>query len=343
MMKKKIFVGSLSQESNSFSPLVTRYEDFVICRGQAVIERLAAARVFLDAGYDVVPSIDAAAIPGGTLTLDAYRRLAEELLSCIPLDGSLDGIWLNLHGAMDVAFIGSGEALLVSMIRDRIGSSVPISIAMDMHANHSDALVKLANIICGFRTAPHTDALETNVLAARLLIKAIEENCLPRCDIVRIPILLPSEKFVTTSGPGQAIIARLPDIEKEPGVWCASFFAGMPWVDCPQCGASILISGTGDLNGGMAAAGQLSREIWNMRDLFTYQTLALPPQEALDRAAAQETGPVFMSDSGDDVTAGAAGNNTCFLDLLIRNPIDRTLVAGMADARAVQACAAAGN
>lgn len=341
-MNKKVLIGSLSQESNSFSPLGTRYEDFVICRGQAVIERLAAAKVFLDAGYDIVPSIYAAAIPGGTLSLEAYRRMAEELLACVPLDSSLDGVWLNLHGAMDVSFIGSGEALLVSMIRDRIGSGVPISIAMDMHANHSDALVKLANIICGFKTAPHTDGLETNILAARLLIRAIEENCLPRCDRVRIPILLPGEKFVTTGGPGQEIISRLPDIEKEPGVWCASFFAGMPWVDCPQCGASVLVSGTGDLDGGMAAAAKLGRTIWDMRDRFAYQALTLPPREALDRAAAQENGPVFISDSGDNVTAGAAGDNSYFLGLLMQNPINRTLVAGLTDARAVQVCAAAG-
>ena len=42
-------------------------------------------------------------------------------------------------------------------------------------------------------------------------------------------------------------------------------------------------------------------------------TLTAEPEEALSMALAQEKGPVFITDSGDNVTSGATGWNTYIL------------------------------
>jgi microcystin degradation protein MlrC len=243
---------------------------------------------------------------------------------------------------MDVEIIGSGEAMLVSMIRERIGPTVPIAISLDLHANNTYTLAKAVNILYGYRTAPHTDIAETHIRSARLLIQAIEQNFLPWCELIRIPIMLTGETVMTASGLGKEIMDCLPVVEKAEGVWCASYFAGMPWVDCPQNGSSVVVCGTGNRSPGMAAARNLCDMIWENKGRFTIQDLALAPEEAMDYAASKTDGPVFVSDTADDVTAGATGDNSRLLDIIIKKGLSNVLLAGITDAKAVDACAKAG-
>ena len=118
---KKVFFGGISQESNTFSPIPTRYEDFDILRGGMLLDAFEGIKTLKNNGYEIVPSIFAGAMSGGMATLQAYRSIIEELLSYLPLDGSIDGVCLVLHGALEVEFIGSAEAFLVSAIRERVG------------------------------------------------------------------------------------------------------------------------------------------------------------------------------------------------------------------------------
>ncbi len=109
-----------------------------------------------------------------------------EILERLPLDGSLSGILFPSHGALEVEFIGSGDAFLISMLRERVGPRVPIALALDLHANNTYTLARLSNIIYGYRTAPHIDIAETSIRAAKLLIKAIEEGKEPWTELVRL-------------------------------------------------------------------------------------------------------------------------------------------------------------
>ena len=97
--------------------------------------------------------------------------------------GGVDGIWLYLHGAMEVEDIGSGELALLRMIREKVGFNVPIALALDFHANNTQELMALVNVVVGYRTAPHRDMRETELRAARLLVHCIEKRCCrsPRC------------------------------------------------------------------------------------------------------------------------------------------------------------------
>ena len=138
MRQKTIFMGGFHLESNTSNPVPVEYEDFVISRGIDMLPCFSeATAVFREAGYSVLPSLYAESIcvAGGVLSLNAFRHIAMELLDSVPLDGSINGIWLYLHGSMQVEFLGSGEAFIVSAIRERVGPSVPISIALDFHGN----------------------------------------------------------------------------------------------------------------------------------------------------------------------------------------------------------------
>ena len=115
-MKKKIFVAGIYQESNSFSPLMSEQKDFLTyLKGEELTSQTPGVKELEDAGYEVIPGLCASAWPGGILKLEDYRRMVGEILERLPLDGSLSGILFPSHGALEVEFIGSGDAFLISM------------------------------------------------------------------------------------------------------------------------------------------------------------------------------------------------------------------------------------
>ena len=59
-------------------------------------------------------------------------------------------------------------------------------------------------------------------------------------------------------------------------------------------------------------------------------------------ALASTASTVFLSDSGDNVTGGAAGDVPFVLERLLAHRVPKTIYAGLADAAAVEACFAAG-
>ena len=145
-MKKRIFVAGMHQESNSFTALMSTKKDFFeYWEGEELIEKMPGVKELQEAGYEIVPGLYASAWPGGILKLEDFREMAEEMLSKLPLDGSIDGVFFPTHGALEVEFIGSGDAFLISMIRERVGARVPIAAALDLHANNTYTLGRMAN------------------------------------------------------------------------------------------------------------------------------------------------------------------------------------------------------
>ena len=61
---------------------------------------------------------------------------------------------------MEVDGIGSGELQLVKEIRQVVQKKCLIAFTMDLHANITEELSQYVDIICGYKTAPHTDQEE---------------------------------------------------------------------------------------------------------------------------------------------------------------------------------------
>lgn len=336
-MKKKIFVAGMHQESNSFTALMSEKKDFdVYWEGEELLQRMAGVKELEAAGYEIVPGLYADALPGGILKLDDFREMAEAMLAKLPADGSVDGVFFPSHGALEVEFIGSGDAFLISQIRERVGADVPIAVALDLHANNTYTLCRLANIVYGYRTAPHIDIEETRIKTAKMLIRALEEGEKPWTEIVRLPFMMPGENMMTSSGIGKEMIDRLCEIESAEGVWCASFFAGMPWVDCAQGGVSIVLSGIGDKKNGLEAAKKLGQEIWERREEFAFQGVSMEPKEALLALDQGGIYPAILSDSADNITAGATGDNAYMLKMILESGVKDVLYAAMVDRPAVE-------
>ena len=333
----RIAIGSLQCEGNSLTPVYTRFEDFDYAPGESMYQKIKVMDYLAEKGAEVIPTIYAHALPGGAVIKEDYLRLVGEIVDGIPCD--VDGVWLYLHGAMCVQEIGSGEAYLLRKIRDKIGFDIPISLAMDFHADNSDEIVELANCITGFRTAPHQDHTETQLRAMRMLFTCIEKKILPKPVIDRAAVVICGDAVQTALEPLKSIMAAAEEMEKSiPGMMCVQVFNGQPWIDEPYMGPNFVVTHESDQEVAKECAKKLAKMFYDARYDFKFLIEALEPEEAIRRALAAKEAQVFLSDSGDNTTAGAAGDNAFMLNRLMKLGAKNVLLAGIMDAAACDAC-----
>lgn len=333
----KIAIGSLQCESNTFCPLATRKADFDIAIGEAMLEKVHVKDLLEDARATIVPTLYAHALPGGAVAKEDFLWFVDQIVTPLPTSG-LAGIWLYLHGAMYVEEIGSGEAYLLKHIREKVGYALPIALALDFHANNSDEICDLANIICGFRTAPHTDQIATERKAMQLLLQSINEKLLPSPRLARPYVLVPGDAVQTSVSPLREIMEESDRMELSPEILCAQVFGGQQWVDSPYTGPSMVVTHKHETAIAQDYANSLAKLYWQARSEFSFLIEALEPAEAITAALQTPDKLVFISDSGDNTTAGAAGDNGFFINLLQNYTIEKVLIAGIADSQAVARC-----
>ena len=196
------FVVALFQhETNTFSPIETPYSAFVGTTGlseppigQQAIDAYGGAdfafKAFLDlaneAGAEIVVPIAAYAEPSGLVFDEAFDTVAQCICGAV-VDGC-DAVFLDLHGAMVTQSHSDGEGELLRRIR-AINADVPIAVALDFHANMSDAIVNNATVVTGYCTYPHIDMYETGLRAGKTLLRAIAGECDPVTRWLRAPML----------------------------------------------------------------------------------------------------------------------------------------------------------
>jgi microcystin degradation protein MlrC len=337
----KIAVASLQQETNTLSPIPTTHKDFVCAFGEDMLGKVNVVDIFNDAGAQIIPTLYCNALPGGMVVQNDFLQFEREITDIIRKESisGIDGIWLYLHGAMFVEGIGSGEKHLLESIRSITGYAVPIAVALDFHANNTDEIINLANIICGYRTAPHRDMAQTERKAAKLLIECIRRNILPKPRIARANVIVPGDIVQTDNEPLKSIFRQADIIDAAPGFLCAEVFNGQPWVDSEYTGPSVIV--IHESNGELAQkeADRLARMFYDKRYEFKFAIDAVDAAGALETAENSSQEQVYISDSGDNTTAGAAGDNAYMLNRVIAGKLKKSvLLGGIVDHNAVSKC-----
>jgi len=336
----RIFMGSLQQETNTFSTVSCQPENFDVSSGKDMFERTPATEVFLVAGAELIPSYYAIAVPSGRMKQDDYIKMVDKMADSLRNAGHVDGVWLYLHGAMDVEGIGSGELYLLKRLREISGFDIPYSVAMDFHGNLSEEIVRYANIIRGYRTAPHRDMKETQIKAAELLLFCIKNAVLPEPAMKILPVILPGDNVLTDDEPFAQINRIMDRAEQARNVLSASVFIGQNWADTPNNHISILAMSS-DYERAERFTEELKTEFQRIIPFYKGAAERLLPEDALKKALlCQER--VYLSDSGDNTTAGAQGNRTDMLKLCLAIPDRKILVAGIYLPEVYRKCRAAG-
>ncbi|WP_432038083.1 M81 family metallopeptidase [Streptomyces cucumeris] len=348
----RIGIGGMSIASSTFSPHRTTYEDFRITRGEELLNRYAwtVADDGLAELVEWVPLVHAASLPGGPVERDTYDRVRDELtdrLRRAGRDAPLDGLLYDIHGAMSVVGMEDAEGDLTDAVREAIGPDALISAAMDLHGNVSRRFAERLDLITAHRLAPHEDAWETRERAARKLVERLVSGTgRPHLAWVQIPVLLPGEKTSTRLEPAASLYGRLAAVEAMAGVVDAAVWVGYAWADEPRCRAAAVVTADDPVLA-VEQARSLAREYWEVRRDFAFAAPTGSADECIAAAVASSARPFLISDSGDNPTAGGAGDLAHVLGRLLAHEElaagrVTALHAGVTDPAAVAECCAAG-
>ena len=348
----RIGVARFSQETNSFSPVVTDLAAF-----ERAGVRLGAD---FDLSYDwqrsgiggfvraasprddveLVPLMYASAGPGGTVTREAFDYLSQQLVNQIKASGPLDAIYLNLHGAMAAEHEDDPEGVLLEMIRAEVGPSPRIAAYTDHHACITHRMIESADVIVGHRTQPH-DHPATGAETARVLFHIVDEGITPIVAMRKAPMITHQEQYRTHRAPMTVWFDLAREMESRPGVISVSTYPMQPWLDVEEGGWASIVYTDNDAELADELAKELTRCVWGLRhDLMVQESI--PVEQAIGRANAAERGIVVLSDTGDSAAGGATGDSNVILAEMIRQGVTGIALVPMVDAPAALAAAEAG-
>lgn len=313
----KILIGGFVAESNAYVADPCEIQDFTILKGDAIIERLYLNDL-INEDIQVIPSFFASGSSAGCVSYDTFDYILKQILKAVKNhQHEIDGMFFFLHGASNVIDLegGSGEHAIIREIRKIVGPYMPIAIVMDPHGNLSQEQADNCNIIRTFRHSPHTDRKEAHQIVFTCLIDLLQNRRNIHPVYRKVPLLLGGERCVSTDEPLVSINHLLNEIEADPKIMCCSYHIGYLRHDNAKCGASIIVVpySIEDTEYAAEKADQIYDFVWAKHKEFKFTGYADDPEPALQAMLEFNGSPCFLTDSGDNVTAGAPGGNTTVL------------------------------
>ena len=327
----RIITGGVLHETSTFATGTTTLRDFEagkgLLRGTAMLDVFRGANFcgggFLDGaekhGFELVPLLWTFATPSALIERATYDTLKNEFLDGLRRERGIDGVLLDLHGAMVVDGIEDADADFLAGVREVVGADTPVIVTTDLHSNHSAARIAACDAIVGYDTYPHVDMAERGREAADLIVRTIRGEIRPVSAIRTIPLIWAAECQVTAHPPMDEVLRRVHEIESWPGILVVTIATGFPWADVPNMGASVIVAADGDLELAQRAANELGDWIWEARD--RWYTRPLTVEEGLAEGRKSGGTPLILADMADNTGGGAPGDSTAVL----RTFVDRDL------------------
>jgi microcystin degradation protein MlrC len=330
----KVFLAGLATETNMFSPVPTGLSDFIEepCEGLTLLATLAKERA-----WKVAKSLNLAAMPAGPTARGAYESMRDKILADLNQAMPVDIVLLSLHGAMIAYGYEDCEGDLLQRVREITGPTVKIGALLDPHCHMTDVMVDNATVLVCLKEYPHIDERERAKELFELLANAAERKTSPVTSVVDCRML---SVYMTSLEPMKSFVARLHELEKEPGILHISVVHGFPWADVPDMGTKMLVITDNDKARGEKLAKQLGKELFALRG----QTMSefVPLKVAFDQAEAAEAGPVVIADWSVAAGGGAPGDSTLMLQEVLKRNLKNTAVGMIWDPLSVDICMNAG-
>lgn len=311
--KPRIGIAGIGIESSTFSPAITSEDAFRKRSGEVLVNSYP----FLKEGTELrekaewLPALNSWATPGGAITRETYNSLLKQTIDLLKENAPYDALFFDIHGAMSVIGMDDPEGDFIIRIREVIGKGSIISTCMDLHGNVSQHLAENTDLITCFRMAPHEDAMESRERAVTNLIERLESGKgRPQYKAwIPVPILLAGEQTSTRVEPAKSLYAAIPPATAQEGIIDAGIWIGYAWADEPRNHAVVMVTGD-DKAGVIRTAEYLAHLFWSVRNQFEFVAPTASLDECLKKAFASDKKPFFISDMGDNPTAGGAGDVT---------------------------------
>ena len=354
-MAMRIAVAGFQHETNSFAPSKAALANFEMAdswpgllSGDAVLAGVDGMNLpiagFAEAAsrhgdVDIIPILWCAAEPSGPVTDHAFDEIAHRIVDGVDQACPLDGIYLDLHGAMITEKFVDGEGELLSRLRRHIGDDIPIVISLDLHANISPAMVKLADALSVFRTYPHLDMAETGGRAFAVLRHMIRSGvCMVRA-FRQAPFLAPVHAQHTFAEPARSLYQELALLDRGPSSF-AEIAMGFTAGDTPDTGISVIAHALSQ-----PLADQLADEVLGkiLAAEHRFDAELLSAKEAVSEALSIKADrPVVIADVQDNPGAGGTSDTTGILRELINAGAKDAILGLLNDPDAAKAAHAAG-
>ena len=335
--RHRIAIAGFQHETNSFGYGTAGMPEFemadswpAILDGDAVREGTLGLNLpiagFIEAAetsatIDLHPVLWCAAEPSGPVTDHAFETITARILDGLGKATPLDGVYLDLHGAMITASHDDGEGELLRRVRAQLGPDLPIAVSLDMHANVTTDMVRHASSISVYRTYPHLDMGRTGARALVRLMRLLDGER-PARAFRQLPYIIPMHAQHTGSDPMRRLY-RLA-AEMSDGDMDVELAVGFTGGDIADSGPSLLASAV-DQERADAAADALLEEALAAETQFDCTLLA--PEEAVKAALAFPPGkPVTIADVQDNPGGGASSDTTGLLKALVNTRAKKVLV-----------------
>ncbi|MEO2028885.1 MAG: M81 family metallopeptidase [Fuerstiella sp.] len=339
-MPCRILIAELKQETATFNPAATLYEDFRITVGTGMLAAYRGTKTELagvidvlsdDGRFEIVPAMAAASVSGGHIRNADLDRLLDEMVAAIRDAGPVDAACLCFHGAMAGESEDDPEGRVLSDIR-RVLGSVPIVVSLDLHAVITERLVDMVDVLVPYHTYPHTDHYETGQRAARILIRLIDGTSRPTVARVELPMLVRGDELLTATGKFGQAIQMCQQVEQSDKGLAAGVIIGNAFTDVPALQSNVLVTTDDDYELAKREAERIGRFMWDNRELFQARLTLL--DESI-RQAESADGLVVFSDAADATASGAAGDSNAILRGLVDAGFRKRALLAVVDAPAV--------
>ncbi len=344
----RIAVGQLWQESNTFNPLPTTradFEHFGIVRGAGLVVQMADTNEL--GGFiqslrrwpeqpEIVGMVRLAAWPSGVVTSETFAWIRQEMTDALRRALPVDAVMLALHGALVAEQMPDVEGELLHAFREILGLSVPLVATLDLHANITERMVRAADALVLYHTAPHIDVFETGQRGAAVLRRILVDGVRPVTAFQKMPLVVPAERANTqdAASVSHALRKRLQALESQPGILSAGLATVQPWLDIPELGSSIVIVSEGDGELAVKMCKEIAAEVWRRRREYLPELVSVA--DGVRAAYANKEGLVVFSDSADSTTSGAAGDSTAVLSELLKYDWPRPALVTLVDPDVVE-------
>jgi len=354
----RIAVGGIVHETNTFSPIPTRYEDFAnaggyqpeMYRGEDIFKFregrfnipssgfLAAAE---ELNFEIVPLLWCGAEPSTPVSEEEFDRILGMFTADLSAGLPVDGVYLDLHGAMVYGDHKDAETEILRRVRGVVGDT-PVVASLDLHGNITPESFELASAMVAYRTYPHVDEFETGERAAYLLNHLLGSKPLFKA-FRQSPFLMPATRQSTLIEPCKSLYALIDELEGNPAVISVSILSGFNAVDIRDTGPSFLAYGVTQTAADRAVEAVLKAAL-EREAQFTVSLLQ--PDAAVKKAmklARRSRKPVILADLQDNTGGGSSSDTVWILDSLVRHDARDAALGLLYDPDAAAAAHAAGE
>ena len=337
----RVAIGGISHESSTFTNVATTLDSFrerSYLHGAAIVERFTGVNTpiggFIEGaeahGFEAVPTMLAEAHPSAPTPRPIFDRLVGELLDGIEAAGAIDGVLLELHGAMVAEGIDDAEGHILAAVRHLVGPDMPIVGQLDIHSNVSHAMIETADVLIGRETYPEVDMAPRGRECADVLVSMVREGVRPTMALHQLPLVWGMNQ-VTAHPPMRQAIEYLHRIEARPGVICGSIATCFPLADIPDMGASVYVATDNDPDLAQACTDELAAWVWERR--ADWQAPMPSTAEALQEADKAGHYPVVLADRNDNTGGGSPGDSTGLLQTFLAADLQDACVLYIVDPR----------